>query len=235
MKNVKWFAVDIDGTITINGNGMVNLDAISKLRYLVKLGYHVVYVTGRSSIEAFALAVFGGTTQIAIGENGGVISTTPTSHKVLADIEKCRSGYDILRKEINHVSQKSVFPRMSEVVLDRTFNLDEGNQVFKDKGQDLILVDSNYAFHINEININKGFGLESLMKALHINYDEIVTIGDSITDVSMFNKTKYSITFESSNKEVRNEATHIVKGECGEGLINAIDWVIEQKCNSEFI
>ena len=172
MKNVKWFAVDIDGTITINGNGMVNLDAISKLRYLVKLGYQVVYVTGRSSIEAFALAIFGGTTQIAIGENGGVISTTPTSHKVLADIEKCRRGYDILRKEINHVSEKSVFPRMSEVVLNRTFNLDEANRVLKDKGLDLILVDSNYAFHINEININKGFGLESLINAHNINNDE---------------------------------------------------------------
>jgi hydroxymethylpyrimidine pyrophosphatase-like HAD family hydrolase len=124
---------------------------------------------------------------------------------------------------------------MSEVVLDRTFDLDEGNRILKDKGQDLILVDSNYAFHINEININKGFGLDLLMKALHINYDEVVTIGDSITDVSMFNKTKYSITFESSNKDVRNKATHIVKGERGEGLVNAIDCVIEQKCNGEFI
>ncbi len=235
MKNVKWFAVDIDGTITLNGNGMVNLNAVSKLRYLVKLGYQVVFVTGRSSIEAFALAVFGGTTQIAIGENGGVISTAPNSHTILADIKKCQSGYDILRKEINHVSQKSVFPRMSEVVLDRTFNLEEGNRVFKERGYNLILVDSNYAYHINESKINKGFGLDSLMKALRIDYDEIVSIGDSITDVSMFNKTKYSITFESSIKEVRNNASHIVKGENGEGLINAIDWVFEQKSNSEFI
>ena len=50
----------------------------------------------------------------------------------------------------------------------------------------------------------------------------------------MFNKTKYSVTFESSNKEVRNQASHIVKGENGEGLINAIDWVIAQKCESGF-
>ena len=225
--------MDIDGTITLNGNGMVNLNAISTLRYLVKLGYQVVYVTGRSSVEAFALAVFGGTTQIAIGENGGVISTAPNSHQILADMEKCRKGYDLLRKEINHASEKSVFPRMSEVVLERTFNLDEGNRVLKEKGQDLILVDSNYAYHINETKINKGFGLLTLMKRLDINYDEVVSIGDSITDISMFNKTKYSITFESSTEEVRNNASHIVKGENGEGLINAIDWVFEQKSNSE--
>lgn len=227
--------MDIDGTITLNGNGMVNLNALSKLRYLVRLGYQVVFVTGRSSIEALALAIFGGTTQITIGENGGVISTAPNSHKILADIDKCRKGYEILRCEINHVNEKSVFPRMSEVVVDRTFSLDEGNRVFKEKGQDLILVDSNYAYHINETKINKGFGLDSLMKALHIGYDEVVSIGDSTTDIPMFNRTKYSITFESSTKEVRNTATRVVKGENGDGLINAIDWIMEQKSYCEII
>lgn len=227
--------MDIDGTITLNGNGMVNLNALSKLRYLARLGYQVVFVTGRSSIEALALAIFGGTTQITIGENGGVISTAPNSHKILADIDKCRKGYEILRCELTHVNEKSVFPRMSEVVVDRTFNLDEGNRVFKEKGQDLILVDSNYAYHINETKINKGFGLDSLMKALDIGYDEIVSIGDSTTDIPMFNRTKYSITFESSTKEVRNTATRVVKGENGDGLINAIDWIMEQKSYCEII
>lgn len=227
--------MDIDGTITLNGNGMVNLNAISKLRYLVKLGYQVIYVTGRSSIEAFALAVFGGTTHTAIGENGGVISTAPNDFRILADKEKCLQGYDLLRKEIKHVSQKSVFPRMSEVVLERTFDLAHGNQVLMDSGHKLILVDSNYAYHINEIGVNKGTGLETLMKYLQFSKEEVIAIGDSITDIPMFNKTKYSITFESSDETVRNKATHIVKGGNGEGLINAIDLVVEQKASSEII
>ena len=235
MNRIKCFAIDIDGTITLNGNGMVNLNAISKLRYLVKLGYQVIYVTGRSSIEAFALAVFGGTTHIAIGENGGVISAAPNTFRILADKEKCLQGYDLLRKEIEHVSQKSVFPRMSEIVLERTFDLVRGNQVLKDNGHKLVLVDSNYAFHINEIGINKGFGLESLMKSLGVSKDEVVAIGDSLTDIPMFDKARYSITFEDSEQDVRNKATHIVKGRNGEGLINAIDWIIEQKANSEII
>ncbi len=235
MNGIKWFAVDIDGTITLNGNGMVNLNALSKLRYLVKLGYKVIYVTGRSSIEAFALAVFGGTTHLSIGENGGVISTAPNTHRILADKKKCLEGYDILRKEINHVSQKPVFPRMSEVVLERTFSLEQGNQVLQDNGYNLILVDSNYAYHLNEVSINKGFGLETLMNLLRINHDEVVSIGDSITDIPMFDKAKYSITFENSSQDVRRRATHIVNGENGEGLVNAIDLVIEKKLNSEFI
>ncbi|HZB00086.1 MAG TPA: HAD hydrolase family protein, partial [Nitrososphaera sp.] len=66
---IKVFAVDIDGTLTENGGGTVHLAALAKLRYLEKMGYNVIYVTGRSSIEAYVLAVFGGTTRIAIGEN----------------------------------------------------------------------------------------------------------------------------------------------------------------------
>ena len=227
--------MDIDGTITLNGNGMVNLDALSKLRYLVKLGYQVIYVTGRSSIEAIALAVFGGTTQIAVGENGGVISAGPNNHKILASRERCIKGFDILRQKIEHVSEKSVFPRMSEVVLERTFEIDHGNQILKENSQDLVLVDSNYAFHVNETNVNKGFGLEFLMKMYGITHEELVTIGDSLTDIPMFNKSKYSITFENSHEIVKYKATHIVKGMNGDGLINAIDLVFEYKCNSEFL
>ena len=62
----KIFAIDIDGTITDNKGGRVDLDALAALRYLVKLGHKVIYVTGRSSVEAYVLSVFGGTTRIAV-------------------------------------------------------------------------------------------------------------------------------------------------------------------------
>ena len=121
MRSIKFFAIDIDGTLTLNGNGALNLDALAKLRYLVKLGYQVIFVTGRSSLEAYILSVFGGTTQIAIGENGGVITTSPVEHELLANRENCLKGFDLLTKSINGVSQKPVFPRMTEIVLERAF------------------------------------------------------------------------------------------------------------------
>jgi phosphoglycolate phosphatase (TIGR01487 family) len=207
---------------------MVNLEALSKLRYMVKLGYKVVYVTGRSSFEAFSLAVFGGTTQIAIGENGGVITTSPVKHEVLASRDKCMRGLSLLQAHLANVHEKPVFPRMSEIVLERSFDINEGNQIFRENALELKIVDSQYAFHINEFNINKGTGLEHLMKSLNVMSDDIVTIGDSMTDVPMFKKTDFSITFENSEKNVQNNATFVVKGCNGEGLVNAINLVI---CN----
>jgi len=42
----KTFAVDIDGTITLNGMGTIHLEALSKLRSLKDDGHNVVFVTG---------------------------------------------------------------------------------------------------------------------------------------------------------------------------------------------
>lgn len=229
MRSIKFFAIDIDGTLTLNGNGALNLDALAKLRYLVKLGYKVIFVTGRSSIEAYALSVFAGTTQIAIGENGGVITTSPVEHELLANKENCLKGFDLLAKNINGVRQKPVFPRMTEIVLEREFDINVGNKIFRENDMDLTIVDSNYAFHINEVKINKGLGLAFLLKKLKMDFDEVVAIGDSETDIPMFKQSKFSVTFESSEENVRRSATHLVGGTKGEGLINAIDLIMRGK------
>ena len=68
--NKKTFAVDIDGTITLNGMGTIHLEALSRLRSLKDEGHNVVLVTGRSSIEGYLLSIFGGLTHLAVGENG---------------------------------------------------------------------------------------------------------------------------------------------------------------------
>lgn len=229
MRSIKFFAVDIDGTITLNGHGALNLDALAKLRYLVKLGYKVVFVTGRSSQEAYILSVFGGTTQIAIGENGGVITTSPVEHTLLANKDKCLRGFNLLVKNIKDVTPKPVFPRMTEIVLERAFDIKEGNKILEENNMDLTLVDSNYAFHINEVKINKGFGLEYIMKKFNIDCDQVVAIGDSATDIPMFKRSRFSFTFESSEESVRKSATHLVGGTHGEGLINAIDLIMRGK------
>jgi phosphoglycolate phosphatase len=229
LNTIKLFAIDIDGTITINGDGTVNLEILSKLRYLVKLGYKIVYVTGRSSIEAFILSVFGGTTKISIGENGGVITTSPTEHILLADKKKCILGYNILSNKFDNIMHNQVFPRMTEVVLNRTFDIEKGNKILKENNLDLVIVDSNYAYHINEKKINKAYGLQHLLKDIQINPSEVVAIGDSETDIPMFELCENSVTFESSKSEVKKMAKFVVKGENGEGLINAIDLIIREK------
>jgi hypothetical protein len=222
---IKVFAVDIDGTLTENGGGAIHLAALAKLRYLERLGYNVVYVTGRSSIEAYVLAVFGGTTRIAIGENGGAITVAPQEHRLLASREKCMQGYEILKKSIDGVQTKPVFPRMTEVVLLRTFDLKQGQKILDEHGLQLHLSDSKYAFHINERGVNKGYGLAEALKMLKADPEEAVAIGDSETDVPMYGICGCSIALGHADENVKKKADHVVAGKEGAGLAEAIDYV----------
>lgn len=225
MAAIKVFAVDIDGTLTENGGGIIHLAALAKLRQLEKLGYNVVYVTGRSSIEAYVLAVFGGTTRIAVGENGGAITVAPQDHRLLASRDRCLEGYEILRKSIDGVQQKPVFPRMTEVVLLRTFDLKEGQKILDENGLALYLSDSKYAFHINEKGVDKATGLQEALKMLKADPEEAVAIGDSETDVPMYGICGHSIALAHAEDHVKKKADHVTAGREGTGLVEAIDHV----------
>jgi phosphoglycolate phosphatase (TIGR01487 family) len=223
--SIRAFAVDIDGTLTENGGGMLYLPAIVSLRYLVKLGYHVIYVTGRSSIEAFLLAVYAGTTKIGVGENGGVVTTAPQEHILLANKEKCLQGYDLLRKNIDGVQVKPVFERMTEVVLLRTFDINEGRRILQENDLALYLSDSKYAFHINEKGIDKATGLKRALDILDLNAANTVAIGDSETDIPLFDMCGYSIALHHAADSVKAKAKHVVSGAEGVGLVDAVDYV----------
>ncbi len=225
MATIKVFAVDIDGTLTENGGGVIHLGALAKLRYLEKLGYNVIYVTGRSSIEAYVLAVFGGTTRIAVGENGGAITMAPQEHKLLASKEVCMKGYEILKKSIDGVQIKPVFPRMTEVVLLRTFDINEGQKILDEHNLPLHLSDSKYAFHINEKSVNKGYGLSETLKMLKVEPEEAVAIGDSETDIPMYAICGYSIALGHAEDNVKAKARYTISGREGAGLVEAIDFV----------
>jgi hypothetical protein len=222
---IKVFAVDIDGTLTENGGGAIHLAALAKLRYLETVGYNVIYVTGRSSVEAYVLAVFGGTTRIAVGENGGAITIAPQEHKLLANREKCMQGYEVLKKSIDGVQTKPVFPRMTEVVLLRTFDLKEGQKILDDHGLSLYLSDSKYAFHINEKGVDKAYGLKEALKMLKADPQEVVAIGDSETDVSMYGICGCSIALGHAEEAVKKMADHVVAGHEGAGLAEAVDYI----------
>ncbi|MFZ0514954.1 MAG: phosphoglycolate phosphatase [Candidatus Nitrosopolaris sp.] len=225
LKDVKVFAVDIDGTLTENGCGMVYLDGIATLRYLEYLGLRVIYVTGRASIEAYVLAVFGGTTQVAVGENGGAITTAPNEHILLANKQNCLKGYEILKKNIENVQMKPVFNRLTEVVLSRTFDIREGSKILEENNLNLRLSDSKYAYHINEKGVDKGVGLLEALRILNFDAKDTVAIGDSETDLPLFDLCGCSIALNHAEDSVKARATHVVRGGDGKGLVDAIDLV----------
>lgn len=219
----KTFAVDIDGTLTENGGGRIHLGALSSLRHVHKLGHNVILVSGRSSIEGYLLSVYGGLNTIAVGENGGCITRAANDHVLLGDKTKCVDAFQLISSKLSNVKEKPVFPRMTEVVLQRTFDIEDAKKIVGANGLDVVLSDSQYAIHINSSGINKGSGFEHVMNMLDIDPKDVISIGDSDTDVPLFRLAALSVAVGNASDSVKSNATFSVRANAGDGVIEALD------------
>ncbi len=222
----KTFAMDIDGTVTVDGaGGTIHLGAMQALRHLCTRGHNVVFVTGRSSVEAYLLSVFGGTTRIAVGENGGCITTGDGEHVMLGDMDECVGAFEAIRSAVgaDRVRQKTVFPRMTEVVMERTFDLQKARDAVSAGGFDVVLADSRYAYHINSGGVDKALGFGRVMEMLSVDASDVIAMGDSETDVSLFREAATSVAMGNARDDVKAEATMVVSGRSGDGVLEALN------------
>ena len=225
--NPKALAVDVDGTITEDG-GVVNLEAVFALRWMEKLGLRVILTSGRTPFELFALAIYLGTTRVIVGENGGVVAISPTMMALLADRAVCLEAYEILARSIDGVKIKPVFPRFTDVVLERSFDIEAGRSVIEQHNLPVQLTDSKYAYHINQRNVSKATGLVVALKQLSIDPEDTIAIGDSETDIPMFKICGYSIALANAPPEAKLAAKHVTESGDGEGLVEALNHVAEE-------
>ena len=226
----KVLAVDIDGTITLNGFGKIHLQALEKLRNLKNDGHHVIFVTGRSSIEAYLLSIFGGLTLLGVGENGGCITHGEImTHKMIGDKNECQNAFSYLKKCVDEtIKEKPVFPRLTEVVLDRTFDIKNAQAILDEEGFNVGLFDSGYAYHINSRGVDKGSGLIKALEMLNADLEDTIALGDSETDVPMFRTVKNNIAVNNSIPELKEIAKIVTTKNSGEGLLEGLSMISDQ-------
>ena len=223
----KVLAVDIDGTVTLNGFGKIHLKALEKLRNLKNDGHHVIFVTGRSSVEAYILSIFGGLTLLGVGENGGCITHGEImTHKLLGNKDECQNAFSYLKGILDEpILEKPVFPRLTEVVLDRTFDIQNAQKLLDEKGFNVGLFDSGYAYHINSRGIDKGSGLIKALEMLNADLEDTIALGDSETDVPLFRTVKNNIAVNNSIPELKEIAKIVTTKNSGEGLLEGLDMI----------
>ena len=223
----KVLAVDIDGTVTLNGFGTIHLKALEKLRNLKNDGHHVIFVTGRSSVEAYILSIFGGLTLLGVGENGGCITHGEImTHELLGNKEECQNAFSYLKETLDEIIlEKPVFPRLTEVVLDRTFDIKNAQKLLDEKEFNVGLFDSGYAYHINSRGIDKGSGLIKALEMLNADLEDTIALGDSETDVPLFRTVKNNIAVNNSIPELKEIAKIVTIKNSGEGLLEGLDMI----------
>ena len=226
----KTFAVDIDGTITLNGKGSIHLEALARLRSLNDEGHNVILVTGRSSVEGYLLSIFGGLTHMAVGENGGCITYgDKIQHKILGNKGECVHALATIQSRLDiEIKEKPVFPRMTEVVLERTFQIEEAKKTVDRENLNVILSDSGYGYHINSKGVNKGSGFLEAIKILDVDLNDVIAIGDSETDVPLFKIVENSIAVSNSTENLKKIAKIVTTKKSGEGVLEGLDSILSE-------
>jgi phosphoglycolate phosphatase (TIGR01487 family) len=226
----KTFAVDVDGTITLNGMGAIHLGALSRLRSLKEEGHNVILVSGRSSVEGYLLSIFGGLTHLAVGENGGCITFgDKIQHRMLGNKGECIHALATIQSKLDiEIKEKPVFPRMTEVVLERTFDIDNVQKFIDENNLNVVLTDSGYAYHINSKGVDKGSGFMEAIKMLEIDVNDTIAIGDSDTDVPLFKVVKNNIAVSNSTENLKKLAKIVTTKKSGEGVLEGLDIMLSE-------
>lgn len=223
---IRAFVFDIDGTIC-DYDGLLNLEAANSIRWLRSLGYTVFLSSGRGPWDTYYLGVFLGCSPVAVCENGGLLMTSPTDMAIYGDKSVSLQAYDILCKNIEAVKVKPVSARLTEVVLLRTFDAMRGQKFIDEAGIPVTINDSKFALHLTKTGINKGLTLLLALKTMKIDPIRVAVIGDSDTDVPMFEVCGFSAAVGNAPEHVKSKASYACKNEIGDGAVEAVSYIMK--------
>jgi phosphoglycolate phosphatase len=224
---IKGFVFDIDGTIC-NYEGLLNLEAAHSIRWLRKLGYPVLLSSGRGPWDTYYLGVYLGCSPVAVCENGGVLMTSPSDLRIFGDKAVSLQAYEMLCKKIEDVKIKPVSARLTEVVLLRTFEASKGQKYLDENNIPVTINDSKFALHLTRTGINKGRTLLLALDAINIDPKHVVAIGDSDTDLPMFEVCGFSAAVSNAPENVKSRANYVCNNEMGEGAVEAVSHFVRE-------
>ena len=198
---IRLVATDMDGTLTAQGE--FTPDLLRAFEALAQRGIDVMIVTGRSAGWVSALVnylpVVG-----AIAENGGLYLDKPSNEPViLPDIPRMSRHRDRLSALFQKLQAR--YPQLTPAadnayrLTDWTFDVAglsdtdiAGIKAFCEASK-MGFTYSNVQCHIQVDQQNKAAGLGSVLqtKFAHLSAAEVVTVGDSPNDESLFNPARF--------------------------------------------
>ena len=197
-----------------------------RLRSLKDDGHNVVFVTGRSSVEGYLLSIFGGLTPFVSWRKWWLynLSVIKFSTRLLGNKGECIHALATIQSKLDdEIKEKPVFPRMTEVVLERTFDIKQAQKIIDEDNLNVSLTDSGYAYHINSKGVDKGSGFLEAIKILEVDVNDTIAIGDSETDVPLFKVIKNNIAVSNSTENLKKLAKIITTKKSGEGVLEGLD------------
>ncbi len=225
---------DIDGTIT-DAAGKVEAVAEDAIRALMQAGIKVGFVTGRTLPRLESPAIDIGIDGPIIGENGGIAKLKPGGKLLDLGYSRAPALRDLERL-------RRLYPGAIEQTEDDVDRLvDVG---FKAQGvattelrkhlQESELLDSGYMLHLSQKGISKGGTLQLILGRVggRITSEQVLVVGDSPTDISLFAMFPHSVLVrnskvpEAGRREVEAAAEYASELEFGAGFAQVVGHIL---------
>lgn len=226
---------DVDGTLNTGGDDL-SPAVQNVINRLQQSGIMVGLVSGRTDPMLVRMAVGLGIGGPLISENGAVARLTPDGGLVdlgysrrpaLKALEQLKSRYpDRIREREDN----------SERLIDVVFWAEGIPAGELKKGlKDVQLLDSTYILHLMPKGIDKGKTLLKLLGRMNLGKlgkNEVLVVGDSMTDLPLFKLFPLSILIPNPNipaadsRILRKSSMYISDHEAGEGFVEVASHII---------
>jgi phosphoglycolate phosphatase len=219
-KKIRAVVIDIDGTLT-DAQRQINLEAVQKIR---ELPIPTILVSGNVICFVKAASKLMGTSDIMIGENGGVILNGFDSDPiVLADVSICRSAYQSLSKDFPELEISDSSDRFSEIAFRRNMEVEPLKKFLSIYYPQLEIIDTGFAMHLKHRSVNKGTGLINVASIMGLKPENFAAIGDAVNDIPMLEAAGYGIAVCNAHPELKKIASLVTQKSFGDGCSEGLD------------
>jgi hydroxymethylpyrimidine pyrophosphatase-like HAD family hydrolase len=212
-------ATDFDGTIATDGR--TSASAIAAIERLRKSGRRALLVTGRRLDDLIAICPYLRAFDYVVAENGAVVYEPHTRETTL--LAKPPPGEFLQRLqdlgvdpvEVGQVIIATWAPHQAKVL-----------QAIQEMGLDLHVAFNRESVMALPTGLNKATGMDYALRKLGLSFHEVVAIGDSENDHSLFDRSECAVAVANAVPSIRARAAHVTKGEAGQGVTELIDELI---------
>ncbi len=212
-------ATDYDGTIATDGRmSPATVAAIERLRMS---GRRVLLVTGRRVSDLVTVCPHLLLFDYVVAENGALVYEPRTRESTLLakapppEFSRRLAALGVEPLEVGEVIVATWTPHQNAVI-----------QAIQELGLELQLIFNRTAIMVLPAGVNKATGLYFALRKLGLSPHEVVSVGDSENDHSLFDLSACSVAVANAVPSIRAAATFVTKGEEGQGVAELIGELI---------